>query len=156
MKRTALYTLSLVVLSTLVIYPATRAAQGSSAPTDAAPKTVQMMAQSTLASGQFVTVEQDHATTGTARIVTENNQRYLEFDAAFDTARGPAVEVVLYRNSTVPVNLDEKDYVTLAPLQSFTGAQRYAIPADLDLSTYQSVAIWCREFNVTFGYAALA
>lgn len=105
--------------------------------------------------GQFVTVEQEHPTTGTASIVTENGESYLEFDAAFTTATGPDVTVVLYNAPEVPVNLDEADYVVIAPLESFEGAQRYVIPAEIDLSNFESVGIWCREFNVTFGYAPL-
>ncbi|MEL7315683.1 MAG: DM13 domain-containing protein [Cyanobacteria bacterium J06559_3] len=107
------------------------------------------------AAGQFVTVEQEKATTGTAQIVTENGQNYVVFDEAFDTARGPDVQVVLYTGSEAPVNLAEGDYVTIAALESFEGAQRYLIPADIDVNNYESVAIWCREFNVTFGYAPL-
>ncbi|MEO1592784.1 MAG: DM13 domain-containing protein [Cyanobacteria bacterium J06632_22] len=104
-------------------------------------------------SGRFVTVEQDHATTGSARIIEENGQRYIEFDGAFDTARGPAVQVVLYNQDSAPVNLAEGDYAYVGDLQSFSGAQRYAIPADIDLDEYESVVIWCEQFNVTFGYA---
>ena len=110
-------------------------------------------AKSVLASGQFVTVDQSHATTGTARIVEKDGQRFLEFDAAFDTARGPAVQVVLHKANSVPVSLAESDYVYIGDLQSFEGAQRYAIPADINIEDYESVAIWCQEFNVTFGYA---
>ncbi|MEL7314130.1 MAG: DM13 domain-containing protein [Cyanobacteria bacterium J06559_3] len=107
------------------------------------------------ATGGFVTVEQDHPTTGTARMVTENGQNYLVFDDAFDTARGPDVQVVLYTGAEAPVNLAEGDYVTVGDLQSFEGTQRYLLPADIDVNDYASVAIWCREFNVTFGYAPL-
>lgn len=110
---------------------------------------------SLIAGGSFVTVEQNHPTEGIAQIVEENGQRYLKFDAEFTTARGPDVNVVMHRNSSVPVNLQEENYVTLAPLESFDGAQQYLIPEELNLDEYQSVAIWCREFNVTFGYAAL-
>jgi hypothetical protein len=105
--------------------------------------------------GEFVTVEQDHATTGTAEIVTENGQTYVVFDEAFDTARGPDVVVVLHQGADVPVKLAEENYVTLASLQSFDGAQRYLIPAEIDVDAYDAVAIWCRQFNVTFGYATL-
>jgi hypothetical protein len=108
-----------------------------------------------LAQGTFVTVEQDHATTGIARIVSESGQHYLEFDSEFDTARGPAVEVVLYTGDTVPVNLAEGDYVVIGTLQRFEGAQRYPIPENIALEDYESAAIWCAEFNVTFGYADL-
>lgn len=108
-----------------------------------------------IASGSFVTVEQDHPTSGTARIISEGGQRYAVFDDGFTTARGPAVEVVLYRGDSVPVNLAEGSYRSLATLQSFDGGQRYAIPADVDLDEFGAIAIWCEEFNVTFGYAAL-
>jgi hypothetical protein len=53
------------------------------------------------------------------------------------------------------VNVEEADYVTLAPLESFDGAQRYEIPATINPSDFKSVGIWCRQFNVTFGYAPL-
>lgn len=111
--------------------------------------------QSLIASGNFVTTEQDHPTNGTAKIVKVNGKRYLEFSKGFTTARGPKVRVVLHRNSTVPVNLNERNYVTLAALQRFDGAQRYEIPDNFDLDDFKSVAIWCEEFNVTFGYALL-
>ena len=111
--------------------------------------------QSLIASGRFVTTEQNHPTNGTAKIVEKNGKRYLEFSKGFTTARGPKVRVVLHRNSTVPVNLNERNYVTLAALKSFDGAQRYEIPANFDLDDFKSVAIWCKEFNVTFGFARL-
>lgn len=117
--------------------------------------TVSAKSQSLIASGSFVTTEQDHPTNGTAKIVEKNGKRYLEFSKGFTTARGPKVRVVLHRNSTVPVNLNERNYVTLANLQRFDGAQRYEIPDNFDLDDFKSVAIWCEEFNVTFGFARL-
>ena len=57
--------------------------------------------QSLIASGSFVTVEQDHPTNGIAKIVNVNGKRYLEFDKAFTTARGPKVRVVLHRKNTL-------------------------------------------------------
>jgi len=102
--------------------------------------TVAVKTQSLIASGSFVTTEQDHPTNGMAKIVNVNGKRYLEFDKAFTTARGPKVRVVLHRKSTVPVNLKEKNYVTLAALQRFDGAQRYEIPANLNLDHFKSVA----------------
>ncbi|VEP13877.1 conserved exported hypothetical protein [Hyella patelloides LEGE 07179] len=108
-----------------------------------------------IAQGDFVTVEQDHPTEGKAKIIEENGQRYLAFDADFTTAEGPAVKVLLHRSNSVSVNLNEEDYITIAPLQSFDGTQKYLIPDGVDLDEYQSVAIWCEQFNVTFGYAAL-
>lgn len=115
----------------------------------------QIIARETVASASFVTVEQDHPTQGKASIISENGQRYLVFDAAFTTAQGPDVQIILHRDSRIPVQVNEQDYITLAPLKSFDGQQRYALPNDLDLNQFKSVGIWCRKFNVTFGYAAL-
>ncbi|MEO0433372.1 MAG: DM13 domain-containing protein [Cyanobacteria bacterium J06656_5] len=112
-------------------------------------------AKTLLTSGQFVTVDQAKDTTGSARIVEKDGQRILEFDGAFDTARGPDVQVVLYRGDSVPVSIDESDYIVVGDLKSFEGSQGYVLPADINLEDYGSVAIWCAEFNVTFGYAAL-
>ncbi|RZM75474.1 DM13 domain-containing protein [Leptolyngbya iicbica] len=108
------------------------------------------------ATGQFVTVDQAKATTGTASIVTENGQTYLVFDSAFSTANGPDVQVVLYADgATVPVNIEGSNYAVVGDLQSFEGGQRYLVDASIDVDDYTAVAIWCREFDVTFGYAPL-
>lgn len=107
-----------------------------------------------IATGSFVTVEQDHPTEGTARIVNENGKRYLEFDGSFTTAQGPDVNIILHRNSTIPVKPKKEEYMTLTYLKSFEGAQRYLLPDNLDLKQYKSVGIWCRQFDVTFGYAS--
>jgi len=119
----------------------------------------QIMAQvandNLIASGSFITTEQDHPTSGMATLVKENGQHYLVFDENFTTATGPDVQVVLHRNSPVPVKLEEEDYTTIAPLKSTDGKQRYAIPDNIDLKNFEAVSIWCRKFNVSFGYAAL-
>ncbi|NJL82084.1 MAG: DM13 domain-containing protein [Chloroflexaceae bacterium] len=108
-----------------------------------------------LATANFVTAEKDHPTQGTVRILEEKGKRYVEFSADFKTVEGPAVAVILHRGHTVAVNIHGKDYITLAPLRSFTGAQRYEIPPQVNLADFGSVAIWCGDFNVTFGYAPL-
>ncbi|ERN42106.1 Electron transfer DM13 [Rubidibacter lacunae KORDI 51-2] len=153
MKRLVFGTLSLLMLASAYA-PAISAGELSSVRHS---ETRVQLAQNTnlIASGTFVTTEQDHPTKGTARIVLENNRRVLVFDSGFTTAEGPDVQVVLYRGTSVPVNLEASRYVTLAALQSFEGTQRYVLPNDLDLDDFSAVAIWCRAFNVTFGYATL-
>ncbi|WP_026733855.1 DM13 domain-containing protein [Fischerella sp. PCC 9605] len=104
--------------------------------------------------GSFVRAEQP--TQGNVKVLTENGKRYLEFDGSFKTNQGPDLFVILYRNGTVPVSgIKEKDYVSIARLQKTSGTQRYAVPDNVKLTDYQSVAIWCRKFNATFGYASL-
>lgn len=153
MKRFALAVLSAATLGLTMVSSASAVK-----PLNFETLTSSSAAQTTLlaaAANNFVTVDQAKATTGTASIVTENGQNYIVFDDAFDTARGPDVQVVLYTGSSAPVSLAEGDYVAIAPLESFEGSQRYLIPDNVDVNDYASVAIWCAEFNVTFGYAPL-
>lgn len=103
---------------------------------------------------QFVSVG-SKTTNGQIRIIEENGQKYIEFDQSFVTDKGPDLKVILHRNQSVSSRITEDDYIEIAPLQGFSGAQRYLIPEGVDLSQYSSVAIWCRQFNVTFGYAEL-
>ena len=43
----------------------------------------------------------------------------------------------------------------LSLLQADTGAQTYAVPAEIDASAYNEVWIWCVEFDVPLGVARL-
>jgi Electron transfer DM13 len=125
------------------------------------PPETQSSQASVLRSGKFV--DGEHPTQGTVRIVMENNQRLLELDQAFTTSTsGPDLVVILHRladviGSTKPpaFPIKEGDYVLLAPLKSYSGTQRYLIPANLKLNDFKSAAIWCRKFNATFGSATL-
>jgi len=107
-------------------------------------------------------VDGEHPTQGRVQIVERDGDRILEFGEDFQTDPGPDLVVVLHRSADVigestppafPIN--EGDYVLLEPLKNVAGIQQYIIPADLDLDDYPSAAIWCRQFNATFGAAAL-
>ena len=109
--------------------------------------------KSLIASGNFVKAEK--ATRGKAKIVNVNGRRYLELDKAFSTGNGPDVKVILHRNSNIPLNIREGNYITLGRIKSFNGKQRYAIPNNVNLANYKSVGIRCEEINATFGFASL-
>lgn len=127
-------------------------AQSSEAPNLNLNGTVRLLAAK---SGNFVTAEAP--TTGTARIVEENGERYLELDSAFSTTdQAPDLHVLLETLPLPPRSYDRfGSYVNLGGLQAASGAQRYPIPDAIDLTEYKSVAIWCRMANATMGYAPL-
>jgi hypothetical protein len=112
-------------------------------------------------SGTFVSGE--HPTQGTVRLVSREGQSFVELGEDFETSElGPDLVVILHRSDNVigsteppayPIN--EGDYIVLAPLQAFKGAQSYPIPSDVNLADYRSAGIWCRKFNATFGAAVL-
>ncbi len=112
-------------------------------------------------SGSFVAGE--HPTEGRVSIINENGKNYIELDQSFKTDKGPDLFVVLHRSKDVlkasnppSYPIKEGDYINISPLQNVNGTQRYEIPSNVTLSDYNSVAIWCKQFNVTFGTAALS
>lgn len=124
-------------------------------------QTQQSAASTASRSGQFVSGE--HETTGTVRMVTANGKQTLELDQSFKTStQGPDLFVILHRSGDVlkttkppAYSLKKQDYVIVGPLQKYSGAQQYTVPNAIQLANYQSVVIWCRSFNATFGVAKL-
>ena len=95
-----------------------------------------------------------HEVSGAAKIVEADGQRYLEFDANFHSDSGPDLFVLLHREA-VPTSYSAANYVNLGRIQALDGAQRYVIPAEVDVASIKSAVIWCQQFNVTFSYATL-
>lgn len=152
MKRLVFGTLSAVLMAASVVQPSLAAASFAQGSTSG--NSFLIASKSVVSSGKFVTVQKQ--STGSAQIITKEGKRYLELSSDFSTGKGPDVKVVLSRQTSVPAAIAEGSYVTLTPLQQFSGKQRYAIPDDLNLDDFASVALWCRQFNVTFGYAPLS
>jgi hypothetical protein len=111
-----------------------------------------------LASSSFISHE--HATTGTATIVRNpDGTRVLAFES-LDTTTGPDVHVWLSAADAVEgfdgwFLAGGADYVDLGVIKGNQGDQVYDIPADVDLSLYRSVSLWCVQFGVSFGAAPL-
>lgn len=115
-------------------------------------KTSSLLAKANV--NKFVGVQ--HPTEGQVQLIEEDGAKYLELSQDFQSDRGPDLKVILHKASAVNQKVEEGEYLNLGALKSFNGSQRYLIPADVDLTQYQSVAIWCEKFNVTFGYATMA
>lgn len=96
-------------------------------------------------------------TQGKMRIFRERGKQYIELKQDFKTKTGPDLFIILHRSNQPPIfGVKEQDYVNIASLKQVNGEQRYEIPASINLKNFRSVAIWCRKFNATFGYAPFA
>ncbi len=148
--------LLLGVTSVLVAVAPLSDAISHPAPTQTVAQTVAQSQSVAIATGTFVAGEAP--TTGTARIVTEGGHRYLELDTAFSTSNmGPDLHVLLDSTEKPPQTYSNLGgAVNLGSLHDFSGAQRYPIPDAINIADYDSVVIWCRMANATFGYAPLS
>ncbi|MEO0377400.1 MAG: DM13 domain-containing protein [Cyanobacteria bacterium P01_A01_bin.17] len=153
-------------IATSLLVMACASEQVSSVPAPETSPTEQPAADAPAAAGEEKTgtfVSAEAPTSGTAKLVTQEGQTTIELGEAFKTSeQGPDLVVVLHKSAdvvgeTTPPTypLNEGDYVYIADLEAFSGAQSYPVPQEIDASEYQSVTIWCRKFNATFGSAAL-
>lgn len=104
-----------------------------------------------LLSGMFRDADEFHRGSGTATIYEQpNGQRVLRFEG-FDVTNGPSLSVYLAKNGA---DVSE-GFVNVGKLKGNKGNQNYEIPADVDLTTFNTVVIWCVPFKVTFATAEL-
>ncbi|WP_420640786.1 DM13 domain-containing protein [Candidatus Leptofilum sp.] len=107
------------------------------------------------ASGTFLGADAFHEGEGTAVIFQQGEQRVLRLED-FRVTNGPDLHVILSK-STDPLGSGiGEDYLDLGQLKGNVGNQNYELPADLDLSEYQSVVIYCMPFHVLFSAASLS
>jgi hypothetical protein len=94
-----------------------------------------------------------HKAAGMATIYRlEDGKRVLRLED-FAATNGPDLFVTLHPGANP--EQEEGEYLQLEALKGNQGNQNYELPAEIDLSKYRSVVIWCRSFNVVFGYATL-
>jgi hypothetical protein len=106
--------------------------------------------------GTFQTADELHSGEGNALLYQNpDKSHFLRFEN-FTVTNGPDLVVYLVKHPN-PSNKDEvtQGFVKLAKLKGNMGNQNYNIPKDIDLSQYNSVAIWCELFGVLFSPAAL-
>ncbi len=112
-----------------------------------------------LLSGTFVSHE--HPTTGTVRVIElPGGARQLAIEG-LETTNGPDVHVWLSAGPVVEgfdgwFTAGGYDYVDLGPIKGNLGDQLYDIPAGVDLAAFPTVDLWCVQFSVSFGAAALS
>lgn len=97
----------------------------------------------TIASGSF-TASSSYDGTGDINVLTDGNQTFLRFEENFSSDNGPDLNVYLRAND------GSGEFIDLGDLKGNIGSQNYEIPADVDLSRFSEVEIWCVRFGVGF------
>jgi hypothetical protein len=115
----------------------------------------QEKAAKVLAKGEFH--KADKAGSGTATIYQlDNGKRVLRL-TNFSVDNGPDLHVRLIaaKDAKNTTSVAKTDHMELGKLKGNQGSQNYDVPANVDLSKYQVVSIWCNRFSVNFAAAPL-
>jgi hypothetical protein len=137
------------------------AADSMAKPEDAAAETAAEPAAPTepvaLSVGNFTRIDSLHAAEGTATIYQLPDGSHLLRLEEFNATNGPDLFIGLsgHPEPRDSAELHDQGYFELERLKGNQGNQNYEIPADLDLSQYQSVVIYCKAFSVVFSTAEL-
>lgn len=107
-------------------------------------------------SGPFEDFDDFHEGTGSATIYQlDDGTHVLRFED-FEVTNGPDLHVLLVPNGAPDGRDDITGYVDLGSLKGNIGDQNYDIPADVDVSEYDSVVIYCQPFHVIFSTATIS
>jgi hypothetical protein len=91
-----------------------------------------------------------HNAEGVAKVISlQDGNKVLRLENLKAT-NGPDLYVYLATDKTA------SDFVDAGKLKGNIGNQNYNIPQGTDLSKYNTVLIWCKQFSVLFGSAKLA
>ncbi len=110
-----------------------------------------------LATGQWQGADSFHQAQGKALLVSiTDGRRFIRFED-FRVTNGPDLYVYLsgHPSPRTSAQLHERAAFEVAILKGNIGNQNYELPADLDLSKFKSVAVYCKRFSVIFGSAQL-
>jgi len=108
-----------------------------------------------LAMAQWQGIDSFHQPQGKAILVrVPDGRRFIRFED-FRVTNGPDLYVYLsgHPSPRTGAQLHEGAAFEVARLKGNIGSQNYELPADLDLSKFKSVAIYCKRFSVMFGSA---
>ena len=111
-----------------------------------------------VATGTFRDADRAHQGEGTATLVALPGGGHEIQLSEFQVTNGPDLEVWLSAHPDPVSSSDvaENQWVGLGQLKGNIGDQAYSIPADVNVSDFQSVVIWCEQFGVLFSPAALS
>jgi hypothetical protein len=95
---------------------------------------------------------------GTWKIIRDGGKTFVVLDDAFNTKSAPDLKIFLSPNAAS--GLDNRNATQgsalVAVLQSNRGAQRYEVPAGVDVSRYRAIVIHCEKYTKLWAAAYAA
>jgi len=102
-------------------------------------------------SGKFIGINDGiHNAEGVVKVIALDDGTSVLRLENFKATNGPDLYVYLATDKST------SDIVNLGRLKGNIGNQNYAIPAETNLTKYNTALIWCKAFSVLFGSAQLA
>lgn len=86
--------------------------------------------------------------TGSVKLYEWEGKKYIYFEN-FSASSGPDLKVYVATTNTAA------QFVSLGAIKSTTGTQLYEVSNPPNFSQYNKVLIWCQQFSVLFGSAAI-
>lgn len=90
-----------------------------------------------------------HNAEGEAQLVKSGDKYFIRFEDNFKVTNGPDLFVYFGKDGKYTPE------ARLGALKGNIGGQNYEVPANIDVSAYNEVWVWCRAFSVPFGKALL-
>lgn len=112
-------------------------------------------AQATIYSGEWA--KKSARSGGLWSIYKEQDVVYIQLSDDFKTKRAPDLKLFLSPLSAAEANNKNatEGALLIAPLENHKGAQRYALPAGANLSSFRSVLIHCESYSKLWSAADL-
>ena len=106
-------------------------------------------AQDIIHSGTFVDGDDKHRASGDVTTFQTNNQQWIRFEN-FEVTNGPDLYTMLVKEGQ-----STREGTILGKLKGNIGNQNYRIPESTFLEEGDRIVIWCKAFEVDFGFAEL-
>ena len=115
----------------------------------------QEKAAKVLEKGMFHNADKTGKGTATLYQLADGKRLLRLTDFAVDNGPDLHVRLIAASDAKTTASVAKTDYVELGKLKGSKGSQIYDVPADVDLSKYKVVSIWCNRFSVNFAAAPL-
>ncbi|MEK7433755.1 MAG: DM13 domain-containing protein [Cyanobacteriota bacterium] len=94
-----------------------------------------------------------HKVSGGVKLI-KNGEKHQVMLVDFNTEAGPDLHVYLVKNDIGDASKADS-FLNLGKLALNSGNMNVDIPSGINLNDYKSISIWCKAFNVNFGFSKI-